>query len=409
MTIIPADPLPGDPTGLAALAIDPGTPGFFLRPDYYDVLARLRADAPVYEYSPGIRVVTRYHDIREISRDPERFCSGRGVLVNDPIREGGTIEGSILHMDPPRHNEWRRILNREFTGKALGHMEDGIRALVGDLLEAIPRGEVVDLVDVLAAPLPVLVICDLLGVPDSVRPEFRGWSDAAILAGDGTAAMPAAATQSVVEMVGFLDELAKGKAANPADDIVSLLVGAEVEGRKLNAGELVTFTMSLVVAGNETTRHLISGSLMELAPRPDARAALYAEPSRIPASVEECLRWITPIQQFARTATRDTEIAGAPVNEGDYLVMNYASGNRDETVFGPSASEFDPSRLPSVPNLGFGFGEHLCLGAALARMEVRVLFEELAARHAEYSVVGEAVYLPSSLVRGADSVAFTFH
>ena len=212
-----------------------------------------------------------------------------------------------------------------------------------------------------------------------------------------------------MEMVGFLDQLAKDKAAHPADDIVSQLVAAEVEGRPLTAGELVTFNMSLVVAGNETTRHLMSGSLMELAARPDDRAAIYADAERIPGAVEECLRWITPIQQFARTVTADTELSGVPVSEGDYLVMLYASGNRDESAFGPTAAEFDPARAPGVANLGFGFGQHLCLGAALARMEARVLFEELAARNATYTQAGDAVYLPSSLVRGPDSVPFVFH
>ncbi len=395
-------------TAIDEYRIDPSTPGFFLRPDYYDVLARLRADAPVYEYAPGIKAVSRYHDIREISRDPERFCSGRGVLVNDPLREGGTVVGSILHMDPPRHNDWRRILNREFTGKALGRMEAGIRALTVGLLDAIPRGEVVDLVDVLTAQLPVLVICELLGVPEFARSDFRRWSDATIVASDGRAAMSPDAMQAVMEMVGFLDQLAKDKAAEPADDIVSLLVAAEVEGRKLDPGELITFNMSLVVAGNETTRHLMSSSLMELAQRPDVRAAVYADADCLPGAVEECLRWVTPIQQFARTVTRDSELGGVPVSEGDYLVMLYASGNRDESAFGPTAAEFDPFRVPGVANLGFGFGEHLCLGAALARMEARVLFEELAARRAIYSQVGEAVYLPSSLVRGPDSVPFVF-
>jgi cytochrome P450 len=390
------------------LQIDPGTPGFFLRPDYYDVMARLRAEAPVYEYAPGIKAVSRYQDIRDISRDPQRFCSGRGVLVNDPLREGGSIAGSILHMDPPGHNEWRRILNRRFTARALAPMEKRIRALAVGLLDAIPRGEVVDLVEVLTAPLPVFVICELLGVPESARSEFRRWSDATIVASDGRASMPPEATAAVMEMVGFLDQLAKDKAARPADDIVSLLVAAEVEGRKINAGELVTFNMSLVVAGNETTRHLMSSSLMELAARPETRAAIYADPGCISGAVEECLRWVTPIQQFARTVTEDTEISGVPVSEGDYLVMLYASGNRDETAFGPAAAQFDPFRSVNVPNLAFGFGEHLCLGAALARMETRVLFEELAARNATYASSGDATYLPSSLVRGPDAVPMIF-
>jgi cytochrome P450 len=395
-------------TTIDQLRIDPRTPGFFLRPDYYDVLAQLRAEAPIHEFAPGVKCVSRYDDIREISRDPDRFCSGRGVLANDPLREGGTIEGSILHMDPPAHNGWRKVLNRDFTNRALSRMEDRVRAITVELLDAIPPGEVVDLVEVLTAPLPVLVICELLGVPERQRSEFRRWSDAAIVASDGRAAMSPEEVASMMEMFTFLGELAEAKAADPADDIISLLVNAEIDGRRFTAGELVTFNLSLVVAGNETTRHLMSGSLIELAARPDDRAALYADPSRIPGAVEECLRWVTPIQQFARTVTADTELSGVEVSEGDYLVMLYASGNRDEAAFGPTASAFDLAREGTTPNLAFGFGEHFCLGAALARMEARVLFEELGRRGAEYEQAGEAVYLPSSLVRGPDSAPFVF-
>ena len=393
---------------LEQLAIDPATPGFFLRPDYYEVLARLRREAPVHEFAPGVKAISRYDDIREISADPQRFCSGRGALVNDPMREGMAIEGSLLHMDPPRHNAWRKVLNRAFTPRSVGQMEPRVRALTVELLDAIARGEVVDLVDALTAPLPVLVICELLGVPDADRSDFRRWSDATIVASDGRGSLSAEDVASLTELVGFLTELAEAKAAHPDDDIISLLVGAEVDGRKLSAAELVTFNMSLIVAGNETTRHLMSGALMEFAARPDELTALYADADRIPGAVEECLRWVTPIQQFARTATVDTEIAGAPIDEGDYLVLLYASGNRDEAVFGPTASHFDPTRQPGVPNLAFGFGEHFCLGAALARMEARVLLEELGARQATFSQAGDATYLPSSLVRGPDEVPFVF-
>ena len=393
---------------LEQLHIDPSTPGFFLRPDYYEVLAQLRAEAPIYEFAPGIKAVSRYDDIREISRDPARFCSGRGVLVNDPIREGRAIEGSILHMDPPTHNSWRKVLNRDFTNRALSRMEAQVREITVDLLDAIPPGEVVDLVEVLTAPLPVLVICELLGVPGQNRSEFRRWSDAAIVASDGRAALSPEDGEALMEMFAFLTQLAEAKVAEPADDIISLLVNAEIDGHRPSPGELFTFNMSLVVAGNETTRHLMSGSLIELAARPDDREALYAHPDRMPGAVEECLRWITPIQQFARTVTVDTEVGGIAVSEGDYLVMLYASGNRDEAAFGPTASEFDLAREADTPNLAFGFGEHFCLGAALARMEARVLFEELGRRNAVYEQAGEAVYLLSSLVRGPDTVPFVF-
>ena len=396
-------------TTLAELRIDPSTPGFSLRPDHHEVLARLREEDPVFEYRPGIRAISRYDDIREISRDPARFCSARGALVNDPIREGRPVEGSILHMDPPAHSHWRKVLNREFTNRALGRMEERVREMTGRLLDAIPRGEVVDLVEVLTAPLPVLVICELLGVPEEQRSPFRRWSDATIVASDGQGALSAEDGDALVEMVGFLTELAAAKAADPADDIISLLVTAEIDGAPIGHGALLTFIMSLVVAGNETTRHLMSESFIELAARPDERAALYAAPERVPGAVEECLRWVTPIQQFARTVTEDTELAGHPLAAGDYVVMLYASGNRDEAAFGPTAGVFDLERPSSTPNLAFGFGEHFCLGAALARMEGRVLLEELAARNARYEQRGPAVYRPSSLVRGPHQVPFAFH
>jgi cytochrome P450 len=395
-------------TATDELRIDPGTPGFFLRRDYYDVLARLRAEAPVFEFAPGVKAVSRYHDIRAISRDPATFCSGRGALVNDPLREGGSVPGSILHMDPPEHGDWRRILNREFTGRAMERKADEIRARARRLLDAVPAGEVVDLVDVLAAPLPVLVICDLLGVPDADRDDFRRWSDATIAATDGRAALSDEDTRDVMELVAFLDELARSKRETPGDDVVSLLVGAEVDGRPLEPSELVTFNMSLLVAGNETTRHLVSGGLMALAEHPEQRARLAAEPDAIPVAVEECLRWVTPIQQFARTVTVDTTVGDVPVAEGDYLVMLYASGNRDETAFGPTADRFDAFRPVETPNLAFGFGEHLCLGAALARIEARVVLTEVLARYPDYEIAGEAEWLPSSLVRGPHAVPIVF-
>jgi cytochrome P450 len=388
----------------ATIDIDPATPGFFLRPDYHEVLARLRHEAPLHEFAPGMKVVSRYHDIREVSRDPARFCSSRGALVNDPLRDGGVIEGSILHMDPPRHAEWRRLLNREFTPRAVGRMAPQIRERVVQLLESIPRGEVVDLVDVPTAPLPVLVIADLLGVSDGDRADFRRWSDAAIAASDGTADLDPDSRRDVGELVSFLDAHARAKAAAPGDDLVSLLARAEVEGRPLSRGELVTFSMSLLVAGNETTRHLLSGGLIALADHPGQRRALAGDLSLVPAAVEECLRWTTPIQQFARTATADTPLGDATVSEGDYLVMLYASGNRDETVFGPTAAVFDVTREAAVPNLAFGFGEHLCLGAALARLEARVVLEELLARFGSYEVVGPVEWLASSLVCGPERV-----
>jgi cytochrome P450 len=389
-------------------AFDPSDPGFRRRPDFHELTARLRAESPVHEVAPGLRVITRYEDIREISRDPARFMSGRGVLVNDPIRDGRTVEGSILHMDPPQHGEWRSLLNRRFTPRAVTPLVDRVRAMAVELIEALPSGEPVDAVDALCAPLPVLAIAELLGVPEGDRDDFRRWSDAAIAATDGMNDLRPEDLAAMGELGAFLHAHAEARAADPGDDLVSALVGAEVQGRPMTPGEIVMFSLTLLVAGNETTRHLLSGSLIALAQHPEQRAALAADPSGLPGAVEECLRWVTPIHQFARTVVADTTIGECPVAADDYVVMLYASGNRDEDAFGPTADRFDVTRPASPPNLGFGFGEHLCLGAALARLEGRVVLEEVLARHPTFELAEDPVIAPSSLVHGPETLAVTF-
>ncbi len=394
---------------LADLDLDPGKPGFFLRPDYYEVLARLRSESPLHPLAPGVRLVSRYNDIREVSLDPERFCSSRGVLVNDPIREGRPIEGSILHMDPPEHSALRRVLNREFAMRAVARVEEPVRALARQLLDQVPVGETVDCVELLSAPLPVMVIAELLGVSDADRRDFRRWSDATIEAADGAPSMSDEVMAAVGEMVGFLGQRAAERRRAPADDVISLLVTADIDGRRLSDAEVLMLCMSLVVAGNETTRQLLSGAVVALADHPDQRAALVDGPEAIPGAVEECLRWVTPIQVFGRTATRPTEVAGQPVDEGDFLVMLYASGNRDESVFGPTAGRFDVARPTTPPHLAFGFGVHLCLGAALARLEARVFLRELLVRCPSWDLAGEATWVASSLVRGQATLPVVLH
>jgi len=379
---------------------DPRDPGFRIRPDFHELTARLRTESPVHEVAPGLKVLSRYEDIREVSRPSERFCNGRGVLVNDPIHDGRSVAGSILHMDPPRHGEWRRVLTRRFTPRAVAPMEARIRELTVRLLEDLPTREPVDLVDGLCAPLPVLAIAELLGIPDADRADFRRWSDAAIAATDGMNDMSDEDAAAMGELSVFIDAHAKAKAADPGDDLVSALVGAEVEGRPMTSGELVIFSLTLLVAGNETTRHLLSGGLIALAEHAEQRAALTADPAGVPLAVEECLRWVTPIHQFARTVVADTTVGDEAVEADDYLVMLYASGNRDEDAFGPTADRFDAARVAPSPNLAFGFGEHLCLGAALARLEGRIVLEEMLARHPDYELAEAPAMAPSSLVHG---------
>jgi cytochrome P450 len=269
------------------------------------------------------------------------------------------------------------------------------------VLDKTPDSGEFDFVDHIAAPFPLLVIAELLGIPDGDRSDFRRWSDAMIEAVDVPAEDTATAT---TELFMYLLSHIEAKKADPGDDVVSLLVSSEVDGRSLDRDELLIFLLTLLVAGNETTRTLISGGTLTLSEHPDQRADMARDPSLIPGAVEECLRWVTPIQAFARTVTADTEISGVAVKHLDYLVLLYASGNRDEAAFGPTADRFDIRRDSNPPHLAFGFGEHLCLGAALARMEARILFEEMLARHPDYAVIGEPKWIASSLVRGVETM-----
>ncbi len=380
--------------------IDPETPGWCTRPDYYDVLAHLRRDAPVHRYAPGAWTLARYAEVREVSRDPGRFCSGRGVLMHDPLRNGGTIRGSILHMDPPRHAPWRQVVSRHFTPRAVAALEPRVRRVARDVLDATPVGIEIDFVDAISAAFPVLVIADLLGIGDGDRADFRRWSDATIESPDN----PGASLDDVAQLYAFLGDHVKERRARPRGDIVSVLVTADIDGESMSTADAVGYCLTLLVAGNETTRHLLSGSALALFEHPDQRRRLARDPSRIPAAVEECLRWVTPIQMFGRTATRDTSVGGQSIAEGDFVVMLYASANRDEAVFGPDAGAFDVARRFDSAHLAFGFGEHLCLGAALARLEARVMLEELLVRHPEYEIAGEPAWTRSTLVRGVSSL-----
>lgn len=358
-------------------------------------LALLRTESPVHWCESGkFWALTRHADVLAVSRDPQTFCSGRGVLMNDRER---TVEAadSILYVDPPVHNRYRKLVSTGFTARRVAALEERVRRLTVDLLDAVDPDVEVDVVDALAAPLPLLVIAELLGVPASDREQFRVWSDAVMEAAtritDNNALL-------ALELIGYFTAALDERAAAPRDDLLSVLVGAEVDGERLTQGEQVGFCMSLLVAGNETTRSAISGGLVALADHADQRASLYEDLSRLPAATEEILRWVTPIAAMARTATQDVVIGEEKVMAGDYVVMVYLSANRDEAVFGADAATFDVGRS-SNPHLTFGIGEHFCLGASLARLETRVFFEELLTRYPAYTITRRGEGIPSTLVR----------
>ncbi len=383
--------------------VDPRDAAFFLREDYYDLLARLRAEDPVHASAPGFWVVSRYEDIRSLSRDPGHFCSGQGALVNDPMRGSAApmSSRSILHMDPPEHAAFRGLVNRRFTPRALSGLAESIHKTASTLLDAAEARDEIDFVAELAAPFPLIVIAELLGIEESDRDDFRGWSDAAIESPD----LPPDETMAALgQLSGFIVDHIRSKRDRPGEDLVSLLVGSEVGGCPLSKEELFMFLLTLLVAGNETTRTLLSGTAVVLHEHPDQRAALASDVALVPGAVEECLRWVTPVHAFCRTAVEDIAVAGRSVEAGDYLCMLYASGNRDEQIFGKDAARFDVRRSANPMHVAFGFGEHVCLGASLARLEARIFVEELLERFPRYEVTGTPERVRSTTVAGIRSL-----
>src|SRR3954468_22386618 len=355
--------------------------------------ARLRAEDPVHWYEPGgFWALTRHADVMSVSRDPATFKSGAGTLLQDRTREVSPDQ-SILFLDPPAHARYRKLVSTQFTPRKVASLEDRVRELTRGVLDAVDPSAEVDLVDAVTAPVPMLVIAELLGVPTEDRDRFRIWSDGVMEA--ATEMSPEALTNAA-ELFGYFSEHLALRREQPGDDLISRLVTAEVEGERLTEWELLGFCMTLLVAGNETTRHLLSGALITLDENRDQRAIALKDPAR---TIEEMLRWVTPIMLFARTATRDTELGGRMIRDGDYVVMLYAAANRDEAAFGPTASVVDVTRDPN-PHVAFGFGEHFCLGAGLARLEARVVLEELLTRFPSYAITGEPDRMPSTLLRG---------
>ena len=394
--------------GMTPLAPALDDPDFYLA-DPHAAFRWMRERAPVYRCERArLWAISKHADIMQISRDPETFCSARGILIHDGLRGETPMSTppSIIHMDPPQHNRYRKLVSRAFTPGMVAGLEGRIRAIARESLDAIRSGETHDFVDAVAVPLPMLVIADMLGVAAEDRQTFKRWSDAIIAAAD-TGTTPES-TEHVGELFAYFHGKLGERRERPQNDLVSALAAAEMDGDRLADEELLMFCMTLLVAGNETTRNLISGGAKALMEFPDERRALVEHPDRLPGAVEEMLRWVTPIRSFARTATRDTEIRGQRIAAGDYVLLLYASGNRDEEVFGPTADVFDVGRPTDAMHAAFGFGEHFCLGASLARLEARVLFEELLDRFPDFSLAGEIVPLRSTLMNGLVRMPVTF-
>lgn len=392
----PADGRARPGRDLAARLTDPA----LWASDPHPLLARLRAEAPVaWNDECGFWAVACHRDVVGVEADAATFCAGRGILVSEI---GTTYETppTIMHTDPPAHTRYRRLVQPGFKPSVVRALAPGIRARAAALADALDGGGVVDVLPALAVPLPVQVIGQLLGLPEDHWERVFAWSEAAI---PGAADVPEPERQRLLaEMTEELLALARARRAQPhdgRDDVVGALAHASIDGDALSDAELAMFLVQLLVAGNETTRNLIAGGLVAFAEHPAQWQRLREAPDLIDHAVEELLRWTSPVVSFLRTATRDALVGGQFVAEGEPVLMLFASANRDEDVFGPTASEFDIARDPN-PHVAFGFGNHFCLGAALARLEARIVLGELLARFAAVEPGGVVERSPSSVIAG---------
>ena len=370
----------------------------------HEIFRRLRQEAPVCflpePNGPGYWAVTRYADVFEVSRHPELFGSHPNTMIHDPD-DGGAGAGEImLNQDPPRHTQLRKLVNRGFTPRQISQLEPRVREIVQRLIDEAAAKGTFDLVNDMAVELPLQVIAELVGVPEAERHTVFGWTERMMSIGDpelgGT---EADAREAMAEMFAYADRLAAERAGGDGSDLLSVLLAAEVDGERLSPLDVDLFFMLLMNAGSETTRNLITGGMLALFEHPDARAELQRDLDLLPRAIEELLRWVTPVMHFRRTARADTELGGQAIREGDKVVMWYSSANRDEDAFN-RADVLDLGRSPN-DHVAFGAGgPHFCLGASLARLEARVIFEELLTRLPTLAPAGPVRRLRSNFING---------
>jgi len=380
--------------------------GRFYADDPHPWFQWMRENAPVY-WDPlsGVWGITRHDDLQAVSKNSETFCNRFGMRPDAPAVP------SMINFDGETHKRRRNLVNRGFTPRRVADHEAKIRAICAALIENARRQGRVDFVKEIAAPLPMIVIGDMLGVLPEDRDRLLRWSEDLI--GSLSLSAPpealAATAQASMEYAAYCAQVvADRRAKPPADDLMSVLVHAEVEGDRLDDEALLHESLLILIGGDETTRHVITGGMYQLLLHPDQWQKLQANPAAIPTAVEEMLRWVTPIQNMARTVTRDVELRGQHLREGDKVMLLYPSGNRDEEVF-EDPFRFDVGRDPN-PHLAFGgYGAHFCLGSSLARLELRVMFEELLSRVEDIALVHDRrpPYRNSNFITGIEEMPVT--
>jgi cytochrome P450 / NADPH-cytochrome P450 reductase len=390
----------------------------------HETFERLRREDPVHwteeslsiefpwarEPGPGYWAVTRHADVARVSRAPELFSAHAGttMIVEPPIPAFLALQQlQMLNMDPPQHTQLRLIVNRAFTPKAVTRLTETIEAHCTAIIDKICEQGECEFVSDAAAELPLLVLCELLGVPPTDRGLMFDWSNRLIATADPEYGMNFADFNLACrELATYASELSEFRRSTPGDDVWSSVVHAQVDGRSLSTTELEMFFQLLVIAGNETTRNTLSNGVIALASFPDERALVVEDLALVSSAVEEILRWVSPVIRFRRTAMTDTELGGKTIHKGDKVVVYYPSANRDELVF-DEPNQFDVRRRPN-DHLAFGAGPHFCLGASLARMELKSMFAEILSRIPDFELVSDPTRVQSTFINGIRELPLQF-
>lgn len=388
-------------------AINLVDPALYAEGDPYRQWRWLRAHAPVYRHPatelPGFWAITRYDDVREVYRDVQTFSSAHGILLR-PEGHGADPGGgrTLALTDPPRHRALRGHVDAWFTKRSIRSLQPTMEKITATVIDlALEAGEC-DFVTDIAARVPLYVICDMMGIPESDWEMLYTLTSQAFGAADADGQRIAH-----LEILSYFDDLQRAKARRPADDLVSVLATAEVDGVRLPPDDVILNCDNLLVGGTENTRISASGGMLELLRHPAQWARLGAEPDLMPAAVDEVLRWTSTATHIARTATRPIEIRGTRIAAGDLVTLWLPSVNRDESVF-DEPDHFDITRRPNR-HLALGFGEHFCLGNVLARVELTLLYQELLTRGLRIEPTAEPTLLRSIVVNGPESMPVRLH
>jgi hypothetical protein len=389
------------------LAFDPYA--YEVHEDPYPLYARLRAEAPAYRNEAlGFWALSRHADVLAAFKDWQTFSSRHGVSLDlDAFHAQAETTMSFLAMDPPRHDRLRALVSRGFTPRRVLALEPRIRALSIAYLDAFAERGACDFIRDFAGKLPMDVVSELLGVPEADRAQLRTWADLVVHREEGVRSLPPAAAESALRMLHYFTEMLADRKRQTRDDLTGALLEAEIDGDRLSDREIIGFLFLMIVAGNETTTKLLGNALYWLWRHPDQRARLRADPSLVPRWVEETLRYDNSTQALARILTRDVELHGEKLREGERAVLLIGSANRDERAF-PEPDRFDLLR-DTRASLAFGQGTHFCLGASLARLEGVVALEELWRRIPDYEIEPDGIVRVHSVnVRGFAALPLRF-